>query len=240
MRIKKLVFFFLLISVSITATSQTADDIVAKYITFTGGVQKWKTITSIVSSGMYNYGGISFPFKAYSKAPDLYEYTVTANGKSFMQGYNGKIGWRIDGFKDETKKTILNGKDALAIANESDVALESPFINYKQKGHAIVLEGKDTVDNKPCFKIKLTRKGGDTETYFFDSNNFALLKKRAVSKNTEIDNSMLDIFYSDYQQSEGINTPHKITYTSNGQDILIITVDNVKLNEPISDVIFQP
>lgn len=240
MRIQKFAFFFLLMAFSITAEAQTADEIVAKYVAFTGGLQKWKSITSIVSSGMYNYGGISFPFKAYSKSPDLYEYTVIANGKSFKQGYNGRIGWRIDGFKDETKKTILTGKDALAIANESDVALETPFINYKHKGFAVTLEGKDTVDKKPCFKIKLTRKNGDTENYFFDSNNFALIKKQAVSKNTELDKSMLDIFFSDYHFDEGFNSPHKITYTANGQEILIITVDQVKLNEQIDNSIFQP
>ncbi|MEJ0103716.1 MAG: hypothetical protein WDO19_14690 [Bacteroidota bacterium] len=237
---KKITFFFLLLAVSVLAKSQGADEIISKYIAFTGGVQKWKKIKSITSSGTYNYGGMEFPFTAWSKAPDLYKYIVSFNGKSFTQSYNGREGWRIDGFKNETQKTILKGKDAAAMANESDVELESPFINYQEKGHAVSLEGKDTVDKKICYKIKLTRKDGDTETYYFASDNYELVKKQALSKNTELDKAMLDILYSDYQTTAGIKVAHTISCISNGQTILVITVKEVKLNLPVADNIFNP
>lgn len=240
MIVKKIVFPFLFFAFSLIAKSQTADDIIAKYIAFTGGVQKWKKIKTITSSGTYNYGGLEFPFKAWSKAPDLYKYEVTSNGKSFNQAYDGRQGWKIDGFKDETQKTMLTGKQATAMANESDVELESPFIDYQKKGHTVTLEGKDTVDNKICYKIKLTRKNGDTETYYFDSGNYDLVKKQAISKNTELDNSMLDILYSDYHTIEGITIPYKTSCISNGQTILVITVKDIKLNLPVADSIFKP
>ena len=114
---------------SFFSKAQTADDIIAKYIDFTGGIQQWKKTKSIISSGTYNYGGMEFPFEAYSKTPDLYMYKVSSNGKYFAQAFNGRQGWKIDGFKDETTKTILNGKEAKAMANEADVELETPFIN---------------------------------------------------------------------------------------------------------------
>ena len=238
--VKKSISLFFFIAFSLLAKSQTADEVIAKYTAFTGGVQHWKKVSSITSSGTYNYGGMEFPFRAISKAPDLYKYVVSSNGKSFSQAYDGKEGWRIDGFKDETKKTILKDKQAFAMANEADVELESPFIDYQRKGHSVLLEGKDTVGKKVCYKIKLTRKDGDTATYFFDSLNFALIKKQALSKNTELDNSLLDIYYSDYRVTGGIKLPHKITCTSNGQDILIITVKDVKLNLPVADSLFKP
>ncbi|MCW3119344.1 MAG: hypothetical protein JWM28_3426 [Chitinophagaceae bacterium] len=240
MTLKQITFLFLFFTFSTIAKSQTADEVIAKYIAFTGGVQKWKNIKSIISTGTYNYGGLEFPFKAYSKAPDLYKYIVTFKGKSFAQAFDGKEGWRIDGFKNETQKTILKDRQALAMANESDVELESPFIDYQKKGHSVISEGKDTVDKKICYKIKLIRKNGDTATCFFDSGNFALIKKKAVAKNTELDNSMLDIFYSDYQPTDGIKLPHKITCKSNGQDILIITIKDIKLNLPVAGSIFKP
>ena len=133
MIVKKIASLFLFFAFSLIAKSQSTDEIIAKYIAFTGGVQRWKKIKSITSSGTYNYGGMEFPFKAWSKAPDLYKYEVTANGKSFNQAYDGREGWKIDGFKDETQKTILTGKQATAMANESDVELESPFADYQKK-----------------------------------------------------------------------------------------------------------
>src|SRR5882672_3823873 len=115
MIIKKITFFVLLFAVSGIAKSQDADEIISKYIAFTGDGQKWKKIKSITSSGTYNYGGMEFPFTAWSQAPDLYKYIVSFNGKSFSQSYDGREGWRIDGFKNETQETILKGKDATAM-----------------------------------------------------------------------------------------------------------------------------
>ena len=240
MRPKKFILLFILFACSFIARAQTADEIVNRYIAFIGGVQKWKSVKTITSSGIYNYGGMKFPFTSYSKAPDQYKYIVSLNGKSFMQAYDGRQGWRIDGFKNEKKKTILKDRQATAMANEADVELESPFINYHKKGYTILLEGKDTVNNKTCYKIKLIHQNGDTSTFFFDSKDFALVKKRANSKNTEMDNALLDIFYSDYRITAGMKMPHKIACTSNGQNILHITVKSIKLNLPMADSIFKP
>ena len=240
MRIKKVTLFVILCFLFLIAKSQTADEVINKYVVFIGGEQNWKKVKTITTTGIYNYGGMEFPFVAYSKAPALYKYIVTANGKSFTQAYDGKVGWRIDGFKNETTKTILKDKEATAMANEADVELESPFINYRQKGHKVLLQGNDTVNNQVCYKIKLIRKDGDTAIYFFDSGNFALVKKQTISKNTEMNKAPLDIFYSNYEETDGIKTPHIIACTADGQKILTITVESIQLNLPMEDNMFKP
>jgi hypothetical protein len=240
MPFKKIVFFLLLLDFSFTLNAQSVDEIIAKYIAFTGGEQQWKTIQSTVTSGTYNYGGIEFPFKAYSKAPNLYKYIVSSNGKYFAQAFDGKEGWKIDGFKNETKKTILIGRQALAMANEADVELENPFINYQKKGHQAFLEGRDTIEDKICFKVKFIRNNVDTETYYFNAENFELVKKQSVSKNAELDSSMLDTFYSAYREINGIKIPFKSISKVNGQIILTITVEKVQLNVPIQNSEFKP
>lgn len=237
---KKLFLVIAFSGAAVIARSQTAEEVISKYISFIGGAHQWQQIQSITSTGTYNYGGLEFPFKSYSKAPDLYKYVVTAHGKSFSQAFDGNVGWRIDGFKNETRKTMLKDHAARAMANENDVELESPFINYQQKGHFVTLEGTDTAAGKTCFKINLVTKTGDTATCFFDHKSFALVKKQAVSKNTEMDNSLLDIFYSDYRTVQGIKIPFRTVCTTNGQSILVITVKDLKSNTPVSTGIFRP
>jgi hypothetical protein len=240
MIVKRAVHIALLFCFPVALKAQTAEDIIAKYIDFTGGAQQWKKINSIVSSGIYNYGGMEFPFEAWSKAPDLYMYKVSSNGKYFAQAFDGKQGWKIDGFKDETTKTILNGKAARAMANEMDVELEPPFIDYKQKGYAASLEGKDSVGDVLCYKIKLISKDGDTVSYFFSTNDFSLVKKQAVSKNAELDNSLLDTYYSDYTTVEGIKFPFKMISKVGDQTILAISVEKMQLNVERPGSSFQP
>jgi hypothetical protein len=239
MEIIRRILFVIAFSCSLPARAQTADEIISKYLQFTGGVQHWTAVKSITTTGTYNYGGVEFPYTAYSKAPNRYKYVVTYNGKSFAQAFDGKTGWRIDGFKNETTKTILVDKQAKAMANEADVELESPFINYRQKGHSIFLEGTDTVNSRTCYKIKLVS-DGDTTVYFFNSNDFALVKKQAISKNTEMENALMDIFYDNYETTGNIKLPHKITCTTAGQRILVISVATVKLNDSIPDNLFEP
>jgi hypothetical protein len=240
MLFKRAVCISLLFGFSLALKAQTVEEVITHYLNFTGGEKQWKKIHTIVSSGTYNYGGIEFPFEAYSKAPDLYKYIVSSNGKYFVQSFDGKQGWKIDGFKDETSKTILTGKEVRAMANEADVELESPFINYQQKGYRATLEGKDSVDHMLCYKVKLIRANSDTATYFFSTNNFSLLKKQAVSKNAELDNSLLNTYYSDYTITGAIKTPFKMISKIGDQTILTITVKKLQLNTPIDDGSFKP
>ena len=126
------------------------------------------------------------------------------------------------------------------MANEADVELESPFINYRQKGHAIVLQGTDTVNSRTCYKITLKKREGDTAVYYFDNSEFSLVKKQAISKNAEMTNAPMDFLYSNYQATGNIKMPHKIICSTGGQTILTITVNKAKLNDPMPDGMFQP
>ena len=221
------------------AKAQTAQQVISKYIEFTGGEKQWKTVKTIKTSGLYNYGGKLFPFTSYSKAPDLYKVMVTLNEKFFIQAYDGKQGWKIDAFNDQVKPAFLSGKSAHAMMNEADVELESPFINYVKKGRTAIMEEKDTVDSKICFRIKFVCNDGDTAIYFFNAANYEMVMKKAVSKNTEMNNAILDTHYSDYRKVNGIKFPFNMVSRFNDQAILSVTVEKIEINADIPDKEFQ-
>ena len=230
---------FLLIS-SLVVKAQSADEIIGKYVDFIGGAKQWAKVQSIVTKGTYDYGGMQFPFEAYSKAPNFYRYKVSSNGKYFEQAFDGKQGWKIDVFKGETNKTILTGNEAKAMANEADVALENPFINYQQKGYEAILDGEARVDSVDCFKIKFISNEHDTATCFFSKKDFSLVEKQAVSKNAELDKSVLNTYYSDYKKVGGITLPYKMISKIGDQTILTVLITNVELNVPVADSSFKP
>ncbi|HEY5824202.1 MAG TPA: hypothetical protein VIT44_07555 [Cyclobacteriaceae bacterium] len=234
----------ILLSIVILCTfriyAQTADDVISGYVKFIGGEKNWSKIKTITTSGEYNYGGAAFPFTTLSKAPNQYKFIVPFNGKHYTQAFDGIKGWKIDAFKGETQPTSLSGKPAIALANEADVELEDAFINYKSKGHQAVLEGKENIESKECFKVKFMRKNGDIETYYFDTKTYALVQKNAISKNVEMEGALFNTTFSDYRNVKGIKIPFKAISKSNGQTILTITIDKVELNKPIADSEFQP
>jgi hypothetical protein len=240
MKTGKASLLFLFMTASVCVHAQTAGEIISKYISFIGGEEKWKAVKTIVMTGTYNYGGIEFPFTSFSKAPDKYKYIVPSGGKSFTQAFNGEKGWKIDGFNNETKKTILTGSAARAMSNEVDVELESSFIDYQKKGNAIIFEGEDSVEGTRCFKIRLIRNNVDTETYHFNEATYELAEKQAVSKNPELDSSIVNIFYSDYRAVEGIKIPFKSVSKVGDQTILTVMVQKADINVNIGNSEFEP
>ena len=236
---RKIFILFVLFRLSICAYSQSADDIINKYVEFIGGESQWKTIKTIVTNGQYNYGGMLFPVTTYSKAPDLYKFVVSLNGKYYAQAFDGKTGWKIDVFNGETAPTQLSGKAASAMANEANVELEDALINYKVKGYRASLEGKDSANGKSCYKIKLLRKEGDVETYYIDDKTSELVLKKTVAKNPELGNAIIYISYSDYRKINDIRIPFKSIVKTDDQTILTIGIIKAETNTPIEDSTFH-
>ncbi len=241
MRQKKILLLVsLILFLPFYSRAQTADHVIKKYVDFIGGKKKWENVKTLTTSGEYNYGGIIFPFSSYAKAPNLYKFIVPFQGKYYAQAFDGKKGWKIDAFKNETTVTLLTDKPAQSMANEADIELEDAFINYKNKGHQAVLEGKDTIDGKICNRVKFIRQNGDMETYYFDDNTSALVMKSAPSKNVELQGTLLNTTYNDYRKVDGIKIPFKSISKSNDQIILEVTVQKAEVNVPIDDSVFQP
>jgi hypothetical protein len=239
MKIRSSLVTLLLCTLPFITTAQTADDIVSKYIAHTGGVKNWKTLSTIVSNGEYNYGGMPFPFTTYSRVPDSYKLVVPYNGKYYAQAYVAGKGWKIDAFKNETRPTQLEGAAARAMANEADVELENVFINYKRKGHIVSLHGEDSVIDRKCYVIVLTRKSGETEKYYFDHQSYSLVMKEAKAKNPEMGGAILNIYYSDYREIGGVMFPFKTVCEADAQQILTITVKDIEINEMIDNKTFE-
>ena len=221
-----------------TGHAQTPPQIIQKYLTFLGGEQRLKAIHSRIDSGTYNYGGIEFPFVSYAKAPDRYKYIVSFKGKYFAQAFDGTDGWKIDVFKGEKNKTILHGKPALAMANEADVRLESSFIDYQTKGWLATLIATDTIDQRICYRISM-QSASDTAMYDFDRSTGELVKKTAVSKNAELNNSVLDTYFTDYTEVQGVKISFKTVHKIKDQTVLTVTIKKCDLNGPVPDSIFS-
>jgi hypothetical protein len=219
--------------------AQTTEMITGKYIEFIGGEKNWTKVKTMITSGEYDYGGISFPFKTYAMAPNRYKFIVESNGKYYAQGFDGVKGWKIDVFKNETAPTILNGPEATSMANESSVELMDVIVRSKINGLKTAYSGTDSVRSHFCHRITLVE-NGMTDTLFFDTKSYELVMKKTLSKNAELQKAPLKIYYSDYRDIGGIKIPFKTICESNEQVILIITLNRATLDVPIEANEFQP
>src|SRR2546423_14018984 len=82
---------------AVSASAQTADEIVAKFIKTIGGMEKIQAVKSLRRTGKFNGGG---GFEAViveeNKRPNLVRQEFQIQGMTGVTAYDGKTGWEIE------------------------------------------------------------------------------------------------------------------------------------------------
>jgi len=176
--IKLLSLSILLLATSAIAKAQTADEIVAKMIDAIGGADAWKKVNSIRMSGTLQAQGAEVSVIA-----------TVLNGKGArqdisFQGMDGYTlitpteGWSFLPFQGQTAPEALSAEDLKQSQDQLDA--QGAFIDFKAKGHTIEYLGKEDVEGKDSYKLKLTLKSGKEQTMFVDPATYYVI--RTVTK----------------------------------------------------------
>lgn len=239
MKLKSL-FIVLAVLSFVGAQAQTADEVLAKYFANTGGLDKWKSLTSRTMTGKAFFGQ-EFPMTVYEKAPNKQKTVVNVQGTELMINvYDGTDAWMLNplqGGKDPVKLDDEQAKDV------KDEEFEDEFIDYKKKGHEVTLEGTEEIDGVKCFKLKLVKNKNNpkediTELHYFDSENFVPIMQASYVRSGPQKGTEVKSYLSDYQDVSGLMFPFSIEQKINGQSLSKITIEKITLNDITDDTIF--
>ncbi len=222
----------------LSARAQSADDIVSKALAARGGLDKIKAVQSQRITGTISFGpGAEGPFVVELKRPLKMHMEITIQGQTVTRVYNGKgEGWVINPFGENKDTQPMSAEDLKNIADESD--FDGPLVDYKEKGHQIELVGKEQVDNRPVFRLKLTRKGGDVRFYLFDAESFALLKWEGKRK-AEDKEYTVESFFKDYRDVNGLKFAFEIDSDSPGSEQQQkISIEKLELDPKLEEARF--
>src|SRR3984893_15550557 len=199
------VFLFL----PLQASAQTADEIVTKVLAARGGVSRIKAVHSQRISGSINFGaGADGPFLVELERPGKMHIEVTVQGQTLVRTYDGKsTGWILNPFVENKAVQPMSAEDISNISDESD--FDGPLVDYKQKGNLIALVGKEDVDGKPAYRLKLTNKKGEMRSYLFDAESFRLIKWEGTRKVGDRDVPWESVFH-DYRDVDGLQFAFEI------------------------------
>ena len=190
----------------------TVDQIVDNYIAAIGGYEKIKAINNLVySKGTYEEGdfktdgtaAMSLGRPYYKLVGDKSDPSNFAGG--FLEGYDGSAWewWGGQGFLIRT-----DGPPSEAIRHYAGV--ESPWVDYKQKGSTVELLGEVMIGDKPVYALLLTRRDGYVEQFYFDKETFLLAAVGAASSIHAFGDDVDQITYmADYKSVGGILIPHR-------------------------------
>jgi outer membrane lipoprotein-sorting protein len=139
----------------------------------------------------------------------------------------------INPFAEVKDAEPLSREDLKNISDESD--FDGPLVDYKTKGNQIELVGKENLDDKPVYRLKLTNKNGDVRFYFFDASSFLLLKWEGIRKTGEQEVPW-ESFFSDFREVQGLKYAFRIAQGSPGTEIKqTLTAEKIEINPQIDD-----
>jgi len=224
-----------LLLLPLAASAQTAEEIVKKALDARGGVEKIKAVQTERVSGQVSFSrGMAGTFVVELKRPLKMHTEITVEGQKIIRVYDGKsTGWMINPFIGNKEVQPLPSEDLKTISDESD--FDGPLVDYKAKGNQIELAGKEKLDDKPVYRLKLTNKNGGVRFYFFDASSFLLLKWEGIRKNGEEDLPW-ESFFSDFHDVQGLKYPFRIDQGSPGSEFKqTLIAEKIEINLPIDD-----
>ncbi len=236
MRRKTTLFILPLLLLSLSAFSQDLklEEILDRYFKAIGmnALQKYSTMTlsgSIVQQDL-------MPVTVVKMRPDKYRMDFSVADNPAIQAYDGKNGWWTAPWTGNPRPQPMPEDRAKDLRVRAD--FDGILFNWKAKGCQAELVGKDTVKNKPAFKIKLTKADGGVEYYFIDTEKF-LLQKRLYYRKVRDQEMAMENYYTDYRDAGGgVIIPYAIETRMNGQTITTTEYESVELGKPVDASIF--
>ncbi len=226
------------ILLSLTLSAQTVDDVIAKHIAAQGGLAKLKAIQSIRMTGDFETGGMQAGFTQVFKRPMKMRLDISVQGLTMTQAYDGDKGWQVVPFTGKKGPEPMTGDELKNAQEQADI--DGPLVDYKKKGNTVELIGKEKVEDKDAYHLKITLKNGGTRDLYLDAITFLGLKTSAktMAHGTEIE---LESFLSDYKEVNGLKFPFSIEQHQVGGEAPSqrITFKKIELNVPVDDSIFK-
>jgi len=166
----------LVLSVSLFASAQTADELVNKNIAAKGGMDKIKAIRTVrITSTVVLPGGFKGTAGQENQRPNLVRETFTVQGMTQVQAYDGTVGWQIQPFSGKKDPEFLGEDDLRDLILDSDI--DGPLVDYQAKGNKVEYLGHDSVDGDDALRLKVTFNSGDIVYYYLDPDTFLEIRK---------------------------------------------------------------
>jgi outer membrane lipoprotein-sorting protein len=219
---------------AVSASAQTADEIVGKYVQAIGGKEKVLAIQSVRSTGkLTGGGGFEAVIVNENKRPGMVRHELSLQGFTRIQAYDGKAGWRLNPFGGKKDPEIMGADQLKQMAEDSD--MDGPLVDYASKGNKVEYVGREEFEGSDVYKLKVTLADGTIKQYFLDVDYYIPIKieTKQMIRGTEVE---FETVLGDYKKVEGVYFPFSVENGGKGsQQRATVTYEKYEINVPIAD-----
>jgi hypothetical protein len=236
MNAKKIIFLSVVAITAGTATlkAQNADEIMKKHIEAMGGTDNWNKINSIKLKGNMSAQGMEIEMTQTTINHKATRMDISLMGQKGYSILTPTEGWAYMPFMPGGDKVTALPAEQVK-GQQDQLNVNTGLMMDKSEYSKLEYIGRDTIDNIPCYKVKVTAKDGTAETAFFDATTYYLVREEMTMKLMDQEQEVA-LNYSNYQkQPEGIVYP--MTKKTPQGDLIY---KSIEINKPIDESVFKP
>ncbi len=216
------------------AAAQTVDEIVARHIATRGGYDKLKAIQTIEITRTVAAQFSDVKVVISRKRPQLYRVDqMTQAGVASARGVNADAAWDT-----AQGRTTIRSAALAAESRELDADFDGWLVDWREKGHTVSLEGKETLPGGEAYKLKVTTRSGAVRYVFLDTTTFLDRRHMGVLNLTQERQMNVVIDFSGWRSVDGVMFPFDISEDRTGKEPTVsyaTYTEKITLNVPMND-----
>jgi outer membrane lipoprotein-sorting protein len=220
------------------APEPTVDTIVADYIATRGGLSKIRAIKTLRQTGRAFAGqGREALVVRELKRPGRIRFQFTIQGVTAVFASDGKQGWKVSPFEDDMQLKDLPAEVTEEAGEQADI--EGPLVDWKAKGHQVELVGREPVNGRDAYKLKLTLRSGAIRYEYIDVETHHEVRVDST-RQVRGQDIKIEATFTEQKKTGGVLFPRRIEVATTGRaQRLRLVVDKVEVNPPLSDALFE-
>ena len=148
---------------------------------------------------------VQLPFVMDLKRTRKMRMELQFNGQTAIQVFDGANGWKLRPFLNRREVEPFTTEETKASSLQAD--LDGFLVDYAAKGIQIELVGREKVDDRDTYKLKLTMKKGESIHVWIDAQTFLEAKIQGQPRRLDGVYHPVEIHYRDYRPVNGLQVP---------------------------------
>ncbi len=206
-----------------------------------GGLDAWRKVQTMVWGGHVERGDGSggLPFMFYQKRPNLTRFEIQTDQQKAVRVFDGQQGWKLRPETGARPAPEPYGEEELRAARDAPV-IDGPVLDGKARGLAIGLEGREDLEGRPSYRLRVVLPSGTTERVWIDAETFLETRYERPVRDPAGRPGTALVSFRNYKVYDGLQIPFVIETGSGAGGAVAsrLVIDRIAVDVPLSDGIF--
>jgi outer membrane lipoprotein-sorting protein len=215
------------------------DRVVALWAAATGGIDRIHALTSVRMTGTIAFGETPpAPFTVVVARPGRIRSEVRFPQGVWLQIFDGRKGWVVSPFASSRAPVPMTDEELSNAPEQADI--DGPLVDSAKKGIRLALEGKEQVEGRDAWRIRVTRSDGVVR--YLDLDTVTSLKVRWEGElGSGAEKKANAASFSGYRSVDGVSFPFRIASGAVGEPPnQVIVFEKIEVNPAIPASAFEP